>query len=157
MILAIIGRDHGTKFALQVARTMVVYLMRQGGQAQFSMPMNYQQQARDNGLISLIAWLEENLSNSISVEDMASHCNMSKRTLQRSCAKAFDMNPSQLFMELRLEHARLELESDQYAIKQIAVKVGFQHTPAFSRAFNRRFSVSPSTYREHFLSSSSQM
>lgn len=150
MMLAMVMKDYGSELALSVARVLVVYLLRQGGQAQFSMPIDFQSKSKDPGLISLIAWLETRLDKATTVEDMAKYSLMSVRTLHRNCSTAFQMSPAQLLAELRLERGRTLLQDHNLSIKQIAAQIGFNQSATFSRAFSQRFGVSPSHYRDTF-------
>ncbi|WP_026179828.1 GlxA family transcriptional regulator [Hahella ganghwensis] len=106
MMLAMVMEDLGPQMALSVARVLVVYLVRDGGQEQFSAPIDYQSRAQDSGILSLIAWLEANLNKHISVDEMAERSNNSVRSLHRKCINAFSLTPAQLLTKLRLERAR---------------------------------------------------
>ncbi|MFC3150159.1 GlxA family transcriptional regulator [Litoribrevibacter euphylliae] len=150
MMLAMVMKDCGPELALAVARVLVVYLLRQGGQAQFSMPIDFQSKSKDASLISLISWLETRLDKPTSVDDMAKFTLNSVRTLHRNCVNAFNMSPAQLLSELRLERGRTLLQDETLSVKQIAAQVGFNQTPTFSRAFSQRFGVSPRAYRDTF-------
>jgi len=150
MTLAIVRRDLGAEIALRVARRLVVFLIRDGGQPQFSAPMNLQSRASGQDLQELISWLEGRLSEAITVTDMADRMSMSVRTLHRRCLDTFSVTPAKLLSELRLEHARSRLHEAHLPLKQIAYECGFASQPALSKAFTQRFGVAPSRYRENF-------
>lgn len=151
MLLAFVVKDAGKSLALAVARILVVYLFREGGQAQFSAPINYQTRAPDAGLMSLISWLEHNLHKQLSVDQMAEAMHISIRNLHRKCQQAFDMTPAQLLIELRLERSRNLLEHSDAPVKSIAVECGFRQSGSYSRAFRQRYAISPSEYRSRFI------
>lgn len=150
MTLAMVRKDLGADIALQVARRLVVYLIRDGGQPQFSAPMNLQSRASGLDLGELVSWLEARLSEPVTVAAMAERMAVSVRTLHRRCLDAFDMTPARLLNELRLEHARARLHTPNVPVKRIAYECGFGSQPALSKAFTQRFGVAPSRYRENF-------
>ncbi|MFC3150160.1 GlxA family transcriptional regulator [Litoribrevibacter euphylliae] len=151
MLLAMVMKDYGKEFAILIARKMVIYLLRRGGQAQFSMPIDFQSKSKDESLIPLISWLETRLDNPPTVEEMAKFSLSSVRTLHRNCISAFKMSPAQLLSELRLQRGKILLQDETLSVKQVAAQVGFNQSSTFSRAFNQRFGVSPRVYREPFL------
>ncbi len=153
MTLALVRQDLGAEIALRIARRLVVFLVRDGGQPQFSAPMELQSRASGLDLDELVSWLESQLPESVTVADMADHLAVSVRTLHRRCQEAFGMTPAKLFSELRLEHARSRLHAPHVPVKMIAHECGFSSQPALSKAFTQRFGVSPSRYRENFRSS----
>ena len=150
MTLALVRQDLGAELALRIARRLVVFLVRDGGQSQFSAPMKLQSRASGLNFDELVSWLESRLPDGTTVEDMADHMAMSIRTLHRRCRDAFGMTPAKLFAELRLEHARSRLHTQHVPVKQIAHECGFASQPALSKAFTQRFGVSPTRYREKF-------
>ncbi len=150
MTLAMVREDLGAEIALKVARRLVVFLIRDGGQPQFSAPMNLQSRAAGRELGELVSWLETQLAEPVTVADMAERMAMSVRTLHRRCLDTFGMTPARLLGELRLEHARSRLHAAHVPVKHIAYECGFSSQPALSKAFTQRFGVAPSRYRENF-------
>ncbi|OZG70860.1 hypothetical protein BTA51_23775 [Hahella sp. CCB-MM4] len=151
MMLAMVMNDLGPQMALSVARVLVVYLFRDGGQAQFSAPIDFQSKVRDPGMLSLIAWLEANLNRDISVNEMAEESGNSVRSLHRKCLNAFALTPAQLLTKLRLERARSLLAQHELSIKNVATQCGFNQTGSFTKTFGKHFGVSPSAYRDRFF------
>lgn len=151
MMLAYLVKHASKTLALAVARTLVVYLLREGGQAQFSSPMNFQTKANDSNLIELIAWLETNLHLPLNLNQMAEASNTSTRNLNRKCQQSFGLTPGQLVSELRLERSRQMLEQPELPIKSIAIDCGFKQTGGLSKSFKKRYGIAPSEYRERFL------
>jgi len=150
MALAIVAEDLGPKTALAVARELVVFVFRDGGQSQFSGPIDLQTKANRSDLVYLVGWLESNLRMAINVEKMAEYMAVSVRTLHRRCQKAFGMTPAKLFTELRLEHSRNLLQEPMHSIKQIAHECGYPNSSSYSKAFSLRFGVAPQKYRLRF-------
>ncbi len=154
MALAIVSEDYGSRIALKVARMLVVFLFRDGGQSQFSSPIDLQAKASRGDLLNLISWLQQRLSTDITVTHMAAHLAISVRTLHRRCQTTLSMTPAQLLSELRLEHSRTLLQAP-LALKVIADQCGFSHAAAFSKAFNHRFGIAPGRYRQRFRNQTS--
>lgn len=150
MALAMVRDDLGAAIALAVARTLVVYLVRPGGQSQFSGSIDLQTRATSYRLDALVAWLRQQIDRPIDVETMAAQAALSVRTLRRRCRDAFGLSPAQLLAELRLDHARTLLLDLELSLQRIATACGFASSSALSRAFTRRFGVAPTTWRIAF-------
>jgi transcriptional regulator GlxA family with amidase domain len=149
LALALIEADFGSELALAVAREMVVYLKRDGGQAQYSAPLRFQTAARDR-LSDLIAWVSSHPQQDLSVEALAARICVSPRNLTRQFVRAFGLPPGRLVEILRLDEARRRMTVTQTPIARIAESVGFHSPDVFRRAFERRFHTTPRHYRERF-------
>ena len=149
LTLAMIASDLGAAVALQVARDLVLHLVRPGGQSQFTGPLSLQTKAGPD-LLRLVPWLEQHLHRSITVAGMADVMGMSERSFHRRCLRDFAMAPARLLAELRLERARTLLSDQTVAVKNVAALTGFADPAAFSTAFHRRFGATPSSYRQAF-------
>jgi len=132
-----------------VARSLVVYMRRSGGQFQYSEPLRLQQ-ASSSEMSGLVPWLIENLDEDLSVEALAGHCNLSTRQFSRLFKSTFGVTPADLVEYLRLDQARSLLLDDEVGIRQVSSTVGFANPDSFRRAFTRRFGISPSSYRAQF-------
>jgi transcriptional regulator GlxA family with amidase domain len=152
--LAIIDEDHGPDVALEVARDLVVYLKRSGGQRQYSAPLRFQARAGDR-FAALAAWIPDHLDADLSVGSLASRVRLSPRQFTRRFGEVFGSTPAQAVEILRLEAARERLTSSSSVLGRIGASVGFASTDAFRRAFTRRFGIAPVEYRERFHSSPS--
>ena len=150
MMLAIVGRDLGPDVALKIARYMVLFLVRSGGQSQFSGPIDFQTKGADAGFSALIGWMESKLHLPLTVDDLAERAGLSVRTFHRRCRAVFAMTPSELLGELRLERARVLLSAREQSVKGVSGECGFASAAAFSKAFTHRFGTTPSNYRESF-------
>jgi len=147
--LALIEEDFGPRVALSVARELVVYLKRPGGQEQFSEPLKFQTQASDR-FADLAAWIQGHLQEDLSAEALADRACLSPRHFSRRFKDAFDATPAAFVESLRLTEARERLTLPDQTIERIAASVGFKSTDAFRRAFERRYGLKPTTYRKHF-------
>ena len=147
--LSLIEEDLGAARALAVAREMVVYIKRPGGQEQFSEPLRFQVDTRDR-LRDLADYVTSHLSRDLSVPALARKLGYSPRQLSRRCRSELGQSPAALVQRLRLESARSKLLEPQASIEQISSAVGFRSADAFRRAFELRFGVNPTAYRERF-------
>jgi len=149
LALALIEEDYGPRLALAVARDLVVYLKRSGGQRQFSEPLQFQARAGDR-FADLAAWIASHLGDDLSVEQLAARAALSPRQFSRRFKQAFGQTPSDQIEALRLDAARDHLSGSGAQVESIAAAVGFRSNDAFRRAFDRRFGLSPSEYRQRF-------
>jgi transcriptional regulator GlxA family with amidase domain len=151
LALALIEEDLGASAALAVARELVVYLKREGGQAQFSEPLQFQSSARDR-FGDLAAHVAGNLHEDLSVERLARKVALSPRQFSRRCREHFGCSPAAFVRRLRLDEARRRLHAHRSNVELVAASVGFNSADAFRRAFEQQFGVNPSSYRSRFLS-----
>ena len=152
LALALIEEDRGRQEAIRVARRLVVYLRRTGGQAQFSVPLSLQ--AADEGEFeALHAWIQSNLDADLCVEELASRVGMSPRTFARRYAQRVGQTPAKVIERFRIEAARRALEGSELSLKEIAARCGFADEERMRRAFQRRLGVGPLEYRRHFAGS----
>ncbi|WP_426735307.1 GlxA family transcriptional regulator [Myxococcus faecalis] len=149
LALALIEEDHGPRSALTVARELVMYLKRPGGQAQYSEPLRFQEESGGR-FGDLPSWMLVNLAKDLSVEALAERVSLSPRHFARQFRAVFGQTPAAYVEQLRLEEARRRLVEGHGGIEQVALAVGFQSADVFRRAFERRFGVAPSLYREGF-------
>lgn len=154
LALALVEEDHGPKLALAVARELVVYLKRSGGQSQFSERLSFQA-GTVGRLAELCAWMIEHLADDLSVERLAERCQVSPRQLGRRFKLALGMPPAAYVERLRTEEAGQRLLAGNASIEQIAEAVGFQSANVFRRAFERRFGIAPAQFRARFGSTAS--
>ncbi len=147
--LALIEEDFGPRVALAVARELVVYLKRPGGQEQFSEPLQFQTASSDR-LADLAAWIEGHLRDDLSVPVLAERACLSTRHFNRRFKDAFGRTPASFVEIVRLGQARERLTIPAQSIENVARSVGFASPDAFRRAFERRFGIKPTTYRKLF-------
>ncbi len=149
LCLAFVEEDLGRDIAMAVAREMVVYLRRSGGQLQYSQPLLLQVQAKDR-FDDIAQWIHGHLDDDLTVEAIAEHANMSPRHFTRKFKSSFGITPADFVEELRLDEARWLLVNADDAVEKVARDVGYANDETFRRAFTRRFGVVPSDYRTRF-------
>ncbi len=150
--LALIEEDHGPTAALSVARELVVYFKRSGGQEQYSEPLRFQAESADR-LTDLALWISTHLKRDLSVESLADRAHVSARHFCRRFKIAFDTTPAAFVENLRLDEGRQRLAKPGNTVKGVAMSVGFRSPDVFRRAFQRRFGIAPSDYRVRFCAS----
>src|SRR6266478_4078069 len=149
LALALIEEDFGPRVALSVARELVVYLKRPGGQEQFSEPLQFQTRSSDR-FADLAAWIQGHLRRDLSAEALAERACLSPRHFTRRFKDVFGATPATFVEDLRLREARERLTLPDQTIESVADSVGFKSADAFRRAFERRYGLQPSSYRKHF-------
>jgi transcriptional regulator GlxA family with amidase domain len=149
LALAMVEADRGSDVALAVARNLVMYVQRPGGQAQFSAALQAQRAERD-ALRDLQAWLPDHLDTDLTVEQLARRVAMSPRHFARVFAAESGITPARYVEELRVEAARRLLETTARSVDDIASVCGFGTSETMRRAFVRSVRVPPTEYRRRF-------
>ena len=149
LALALIEEDYGPRAALSVARDLVVYLKRPGGQTQYSEPLKFQVDATDR-FAELASWILSHLREDLSVNVLARRVCLSPRHFARRFKQTFHRTPAEFVQHLRLDEARRRLTEQTQTIESVATSVGFNSDDAFRHAFQRQFGVKPSRYRTVF-------
>jgi transcriptional regulator GlxA family with amidase domain len=149
LALALVEEDHGSKLALQVARNLVLYLRRPGGQSQFSAALSLQATDR-KPLRELEAWVLDNLDKPITVPVLAQRVAMSPRNFARVFTKEMKTTPAKFVERLRVEAARRRLEESQNSMETIATECGFGNVNSMRNVFQRTLKIPPGQYRRHF-------
>lgn len=151
LALALIEEDHGRGLALWVARRLVVFLKRPGGQSQFSVHM-LGQPATSDAIRRVRRHVSRHPDGDLSLAALAGVAGMSVRSFTRSFATEVGMSPAAWVEGARVEIARQMLEEDELPVKTVAHKAGFGSTSAARRAFVRRLGCTPAEYRQRFRS-----
>jgi transcriptional regulator GlxA family with amidase domain len=151
LALSFVEDDLGPRIALGVARELVVYLKRSGGQMQYSEPLQFQARAGDR-FADIAAYIVANLKKDLSVDALAARAGFGARHFARRFAIVFGMPPAAYVEQLRLEEARKRLGLPNHTIDSVAASVGYASGDSFRRAFERRFGVAPSLYARRFTS-----
>jgi transcriptional regulator GlxA family with amidase domain len=149
LALALVEEDCGAELAHSVARWLVVFTRRPGGQAQFSAQLRAQP-ARTPAIAALQRWLPDHLGEALTVERLAENAAMSARTFARSFRAETGTTPAAYVEALRVEAARRLLETSDMGIPAVAAAVGLRRVETFHRAFRRRCGTTPDQYRQHF-------
>ncbi|MBB3212155.1 transcriptional regulator GlxA family with amidase domain [Herbaspirillum sp. Sphag1AN] len=149
LTLALIEQDYGHAVAIAVARQMVMFIKRPGGQSQFSVLLVSQssEQARFD---ELHAWIAANLQQDLRVEALASRVNMTARTFARTYVAELGRTPAKTVEAMRLEAACRALEETDLPIKRIADDTGHGEEQNLRRVFQRQLGISPAQYRSRF-------
>ena len=151
LALAMIEEDFGHTIALDIARRLVVFLKRPGGQSQFSTVLAAQASDVEGRFSALHAWIIENIASDLKVETLAERAGMTPRTFARTYVSRTGMTPANGVEALRVETARLLLESRQIGgVVEVAKRAGFGDDERMRRAFLRHLGVTPSEYRRRF-------
>ncbi|MBD5655340.1 MAG: helix-turn-helix domain-containing protein, partial [Candidatus Eremiobacteraeota bacterium] len=149
LALALVEEDLGPALALAVARELIVYVKRTGGQLQYSEPLRFQTRAND-GFAELGTWLPANLDGDLTTERLAERVGLSERHFRRRFQDAFGASPAQYVERLRLDEGRRRLET-RSTVESIARAVGYESADAFRRSFERLFGIGPTLYRARFI------
>lgn len=147
--LALVEEDLGNEIALQVARELVVYLKRSGGQLQYSQPLLLQTRAKER-FGDIASWIRGHLDEELTVEALAERANLSPRHFNRKFKTVFGLTAADFVEEIRLDEARWLLANAGDSIERVAADVGYKSPDTFRRAFERRFGVGPNEYRRRF-------
>jgi transcriptional regulator GlxA family with amidase domain len=147
LTLALIEDDLGPPVALQVARRLVVYMRRPGGQAQHSAPLALQSA---DAFGPLMEWVVANLHKPIKVEQLAERSGMAPRSFHRHFLARTRLTPAKAVERLRLDQARTLIETTTLSLVTIAARVGLGSEERLRRSFHRTLGVAPRQYRERF-------
>jgi transcriptional regulator GlxA family with amidase domain len=132
-----------------VARGLVLFVRRPGGQAQFSAQLASQSAEREP-LRDLQRWIADNLGEDLSVSALAQRAHMSPRKFARAFAREVGTTPAAYVEEARVERARIALEDSTAPVEVVARQCGFGTVETMRRAFHRRLAVGPAAYRSRF-------
>jgi transcriptional regulator GlxA family with amidase domain len=146
MALAIVEADLGAATANLIARHFVLYQRRPGYQSQFS-PMLQAQATADAPFAALIDWMQDHLDRDLDVPTLARHAGYSERSFYRKFTEATGKTPAHFVEDLRLDAARTLL-SKGLSVKAIAGRIGLKSSSRLGQAFERRFGMAPSLFRE---------
>jgi transcriptional regulator GlxA family with amidase domain len=149
LALALVEEDHGSQLALEVARDLVLYLRRPGGQSQFSAALSMQLSDREP-LRELTTWMLDNLKMPLNVQQLAQHVAMSPRNFARTFTKEMSVTPAKYVERLRVEVARRRLEESQHSLKRVAAECGFGSVHSMRTVFQRALKIAPGQYRQRF-------
>ena len=151
LALAMVEADHGQPLALAVARQLVVFLKRPGGQGQFSTTLALQ--SADETFEALHGWIAAHLDRDLSLQALADQAGMSVRTLCRRYRQGTGRTPAEGVQLIKVENARRHLEEGA-SVTRTAVRCGFGSTETMRRAFLQHLGVAPQAYRDRFHGSS---
>jgi transcriptional regulator GlxA family with amidase domain len=155
--LALVERDLGRPVALGVARELVVFLRRPGGQSQFSAQMAADASAADpDRFAELTRWMADHLPDDLSVDALAANVSMSPRNFARRFAEALGMPPGKYVQALRMDAARRLLTDGEVPLAVVARRCGFNSLETMRLSFQRHLKVAPQDFRARFRHHSGQ-
>ncbi len=147
LALALVEEDHGRDLALCVARELVMYLKRPGGQSQFSAQLAAQSAERST-IRDIQHYIIDHLATDLSVPLLARQAGMSERNFARVFKADAGQTPAEFVERARIDGARHLIEGAEVSLKRLADQVGYANVDGFRRAFVRRLGVSPNEYRK---------
>jgi transcriptional regulator GlxA family with amidase domain len=149
LALALVREDFGDDMALAIARRHVVFLMRPGGQSQFSAHLSTDAHA-DGKLGKLLRWIPDHIGDALDVATLARKANMSERNFARVFREETGKTPAYFVECARIDAARRLLTQSAVAVETVAVRAGFGSEERMRRAFQRHLKISPASFRARF-------
>lgn len=149
LALHLVENDFGRPIALSIAKNLVIFMRRQGGQSQFSSRLA-EQYAEKGRLTDLIDWIKLNHAKDLTIKDFAEKACTSERNLSRIFKKEIGITPIGFLEKIRVESATNFLENHDLGLKEIASNCGFGSEEKMRRAFKRQLDVLPKEYRNRF-------
>ncbi|MEU8435714.1 DJ-1/PfpI family protein [Streptomyces sp. NPDC029216] len=149
LALALVAEDLGEQTALDVARQLVMYLKRQGGQSQFSVPLSRPAAARRE-IDELRLWIADHPDADLSAPALAARMCLSERHFARVFKQETGTSPAAYVEAARVELARRLLETTDRPLDQVAATSGLGSAETLHRAFRRQLATTPAAYRRRF-------
>jgi transcriptional regulator GlxA family with amidase domain len=147
LALAMVEKDHGADLARNIARKLVVYHRRAGGQSQFSALLELE--PKSDRIQAALSYAKQNLRSPLSVEQLAEAAHLSPRQFSRAFRAETGQSPAKAVEHLRVEAARLMMESSRHPIDVVASETGFADRERMRRAFVRAFGQPPQVIRRN--------
>ncbi|TAL99191.1 MAG: GlxA family transcriptional regulator [Paraburkholderia sp.] len=141
LCLALVEADLGPDVARAIARKLVVYHRRTGGQSQFSAMLDLQ--PRSDRIQTALTWAKDHLRERLSVETLAEVAHLSPRQFSRAFRDETRQSPAKAIETLRVEAARSMIETGRHSLETVAIETGFVDTERMRRAFLRAFGQPP--------------
>jgi transcriptional regulator GlxA family with amidase domain len=149
LCLALVAEDWGHELAMKVAKRLIVYIRRDGGQSQYS-PYLAVGPDEDSLVAKVLKYVTDHISDALTIEDIADAVGVSRRTFSRAFAKHAHVTPSVFVEQLRIDFARKLLEETDVPLKTVAFRSGFHNATQMRMIFSRQLSTTPKLYRERF-------
>jgi transcriptional regulator GlxA family with amidase domain len=147
--LYLLAQDHGPEVALNVAKRLVVFIQRAGGQSQFSPYLTPYAEA-SSPIAQVQQYVLGHLDGDLDVEALAGVANMSRRNFARIFLRDAGITPAEFVERARVDAARVMLENSDLPFKTVAYRCGLGDAQHLRAAFKRRVGVTPQQYRQHF-------
>ncbi len=152
--LHMVRRELGAAAASAVARSLVVAPHRDGGQAQY-VKRPLPEPHENNPLAATLQWALEHLEEDLSVDQLATHAHLSRRTFVRAFQERAGTTPAAWVRSRRLDESRRLLEETDLPIDQVAARAGFGSAITMRQNFQAAFATTPSAYRRRFTATGS--
>ncbi|GGY58502.1 DJ-1/PfpI family protein [Streptomyces xanthochromogenes] len=149
LALALVAEDQGEEVALAVARQLVMYLRRQGGQSQFSVPLSRPATSRRD-IDELRLWIADHLDEDLSAQALAARMCLSERHFARVFKQETGASPAAYVEAARVEAARRLLETSDCPLDEVANTSGLGSVETLHRAVRRQLATTPAAYRRRF-------
>ena len=149
LCLSLVEADQGPQIALAVARNLVLFMRRPGGQTQYSAGLNVQATATPR-LRQLISDVSADPRGPLGVPDLAARAGMSERTFSRVFQRETGIGPASFVEMARVDRAKALLETSDWPLDRVAERAGFGSVEGLHRAFNKRVGATPGEYRQRF-------
>jgi len=149
LCLALVAEDWGHELAMKVAKRLIVYIRRDGGQSQYS-PYLAVGPDEDSLVARVLKYVTDHISDLLTIEDIADAVGVSRRTFSRAFAKHAHVTPSVFVDQVRIDFARKLLEETDVPLKTVAFRCGFHTATQMRMIFSRQLDITPKQYRERF-------
>lgn len=149
LCLALVTEDWGHEMALRIAKRLIVYIRRDGGQSQYS-PYLAVGPKEETIVAKVLRHVTDHLSEQLSIEQLADAVGVSRRTFSRVFAKDATMTPSAFVEQVRVEFSRKLLEETDLPLKTVAFRCGFHSANHMRVIFTKRLDTTPREYRQRF-------
>jgi transcriptional regulator GlxA family with amidase domain len=154
LCLALVTEDWGHEMALRVAKRLIVYIRREGGQSQYS-PYLAVGPKEETIVAKVLRYVTDHIGEQLSIEQLAGAVAVSRRTFSRVFAKDANMTPSAFVEQVRVDCSRKLLEETDLPIKTVAFRCGFHSSNHMRIIFGRRLDTTPRQYRQRLRSEQS--
>lgn len=152
LALQLVRTHHGSRLAASIARNMVVYLQRAGGQRQYSTHLAAQRSSNPT-IADVMAHIADHPDHDLSIPELSGMVNMSERSFQRLFRTEVGISPGKYVEQARIDAARALLEHEQVGLATVAARCGFKSPETLIRAFTRIVGLTPAQYRDRYPSS----
>ena len=149
LCLALVAEDWGHELALRIAKKLIVYIRREGGQSQYS-PYLAAGPKEETIVAKVLRHVTEHIGEQLSIEQLADAVSVSRRTFSRIFAKSANMTPSAFVEQVRIDYSRKLLEETDLPLKTVAFRCGFHNSNQMRFIYSRRLDTTPREYRERF-------
>jgi transcriptional regulator GlxA family with amidase domain len=149
LCLALVTEDWGHEMALRIAKQLIVYIRREGGQSQFS-PYLAVGPREETLVAKVLRHVTDHIGEQLSIEQLADVVAVSRRTFSRTFAEEAHMTPSAFVEQVRVDFSRKLLEQTDLPLKTVAFRCGFRNANHMRVVFTRRLETTPRAYRQRF-------